>query len=475
MDCGGGSIAEREKHIPRLLKVSEAKRLVNASPYPGFKYFTPPYLDLYTYGSDGAITTITSANLTANCQYGGATAGYCHPGIIHLLDGHLQWDVTKDGYGNLRYGLNPRVNSSKTTLTGTPICVYEIRNWFPYGGAGGLKGNEEEYTFSVLPNDTLELTVGKGGDGGAAGFKGTQGGVTKVVHKRGGAILQTYQAQGGLGGQGAASSGPAIGASELFGGEGAGGTKGADADTSAQDAEANSSGGGGGGFCPRSARSGSSCSKGGKGASGKIELTYDIITPGGGGGAGASANEIEYKVTPGERIVFTIGKGGDAGGSNMIGKAGNKTTVMENHIIFNPGLGGGFGVGGSGGVLQINSSKAKLPVVSGVAAANIGKGQNGGNGKMLPNKNFGFDGGIGGMTFLNYFGGCGGGIIEDENAERLCQTSSRADGMEAKSHNAVKDEFGGQGGGGGGVTMSNSTLGAGGAGSDGYLRIRWGD
>lgn len=85
-------------------------------------------------------------------------------------------------------------------------CVRPLKKFNNYSGAGGASGAVLETTISVLPKDTFEITIGNGGNGGAAKTKGSQGGTTKVVHKRGGVELGTYYVKGGLGGNAATTN-----------------------------------------------------------------------------------------------------------------------------------------------------------------------------------------------------------------------------------------------------------------------------
>lgn len=459
--------------------------------------------------------TIFEGSNVPKCQPG----WQCRPAFDNFCGADAVWASNPGKTYVLRWlGRNSIfVGETVGTHSASVRCVRPLIRYTRFSGAGGASGAQLTKTISVLPNDKFEIQIGQGGTGGVVGSaNGKQGGETIITHWRGSTKLGVFSVKGALGGYGATASanGAPNAASNCTDGctiqsyqgtagsqnsGGSGGrvknqgtaTKGGElyidpnrtANQRATSIEieyakgknATAAGfGGGGGFTPPWAASSNNFYQGGRGGNGKVDISYDLITPGGGGGAGANADEIEYKVTPGERLVFTIGKGGIGGASNQAGKNGSATTIMENHIIFNPGSGGTFGNGGNGGVLKINTSKAKPKEVSGVSTSNIGLGQKGERGQMLPNINFGFDGGSGGTTFLGYFGGCGGGIIQDENTQRACQTPSRQDAVETRTHNAVKNEYGGSGGGGGGVKAGSTTLGAGSDGADGYLRIRWG-
>ena len=363
-------------HHARLLKVSEMQRIINASPAPNFKYLAPQYLDVYMMYDNYPTTAVTANYVTTNCQWPGGDS-YCHHGDHPLQDGTFIWTTNKDGYGNYGYcnGL-PCTSTGKAGHSGIPFCVYEIRDWTPYGGSGGASGAKYTQTISVLPSDTLEITIGTGGNGGSAGGNGSQGGATKIVHKRGAVVKGTYYANGGIGGNRATTSGvgaqtstlatcsSASGCSQVVstnsgkgyagtettGGKGAGEVEGGTPDANPVAAGNNTSYGGGGGFCPRGSKSASSCQKGAKGGSGKVEISYRVMLGGSGGGSGArvggvdsSTNkdyEIKYKVAEGDRIVFEVGSGGSGGSAGQDGLNGTATIIGDNKIVFLAGEGG---------------------------------------------------------------------------------------------------------------------------------------
>ena len=301
--CYNGNNYDAEKHHTYLMKASEMQRILEASPAPNFKYLTPQYLDIYAMYNEYPTTAVTANDVTTNCSWTGGT-GYCHHGEVPLTNGFMQWITVKDYDGSYRFnnGL-PYVWSGNTGYSGIPLCVYEIRDWTPYGGSGGASGAKYTQTISVLPSDTLEITIGTGGNGGSAGSNGSQGGATKIVHKRGAVVKGTYYANGGVGGNRATTSGvgaqtsvlatcsSASGCSQVVstedgkgyagtdttGGKGAGEVEGGTPDANPVAAGNNTSYGGGGGFCPRGSKSASSCQKGAKGGSGKVEISYRVM------------------------------------------------------------------------------------------------------------------------------------------------------------------------------------------------------
>ena len=96
--------------------------------------------------------------------------------------------------------------SSKDTSAFQAKCVRPLKHVSAFSGAGGASGAVLEKNINVLPNDTFEITIGTGGNGGASKTNGSQGATTKVVHKRGGVELGTYYVKGGLGGKAATAT-----------------------------------------------------------------------------------------------------------------------------------------------------------------------------------------------------------------------------------------------------------------------------
>ena len=479
-------------------------------------------------------------------------------------------------------------------------CVKSLKYYNNYSGSGGSSGAVLEKTINVLPNDTFEITIGQGGAGGASKTKGSQGGTTKIVHKRKNIELGTYYVKGGLGGNPATTS--AHGSAYLnnttssgttpsgtcysrnrkdtsdsftggntscttisYSGESGSSTKGGNGGRvkntgTINNGEASSGGylyvdssrtanqratneeirlakgqnastagfGGGGGLTPAWANSTSHFYQGGKGANGKVEITYKVALPGGGGGSSArvagvdnnnKAYEIIYKVSEGDRIVFKVGSGGSGGIENQDGLNGSATVVGDNDIVFLAGEGGKTATdtdknnlkGGRGGYtsyineednIQSNIQtgiklKSKTPPITYTINPpnNSFKGQNGTRGGVpeadtiqsgytITNTifSYGFNGGMGASPFnveksktaasISCGGGIQGTLGQTTNLKYLC-TSGNTKGNDARNHDPVNNEFGGSGGGGGGVKDDSFEQGTGGNGSSGYLRIRW--
>ena len=539
----------------------------------------------------------------------GSDNGTCSPYKVPSYDGKaLAW-VTYD----------PDTGTSGTQLeaysTGEPLsirCVREIWSYSNYSGAGGASGAQMVRTIFVLPKDTLTVSIGTGGNGGAAKANGAQGGTTQITHKRNGSTIGTYYVKGGFGGYGATESANgsayantstttpsgtcyakylkngswyedtncgtegapsysgASGSSSRGGnggrvrntgtindgGASSGGylyvdntrtahtistateqrcAKGQNAGYLNANCKTNTSGsfdsafsgfGGGGGLTPAWATGTEHFYGGGKGANGKINITYRVNLPGGGGGSasrvgGVNAEgkmyEIKYKVEEGSRVVVKIGAGGSGAAAGGDGVNGEATIVGDNHIVFLGGQGGKVatqsqknsllgGSGGNSGYINQDgnntSNSLGLVIKSGVdvgytISSSSFKGQKGRNGGLQKTSStsstditddiwkYGFSGGVGGSpfgikkqeTYIVPSVTCGGGIsaiygTKSDPNSYIC-TSGMLTGGKAKVHDPVNNEFGGSGGGGGGVIDTSLDLGDGSNGTSGYLRIRW--
>ena len=521
----------------------------------------------------------------------GAEANWCAPYAIVGSNGVFLWNGS---------GVGRRLVKTKYGGASSVRCVKPVSNYTTYSASGGASGAVLEKTINVLPNDTFEITIGQGGAGGASKTKGSQGGTTKIVHKRKNIELGTYYVKGGLGGNPATTSAHGSAYSNnttssgttpsgtcysrnrkdtsdsftggntscttiSYSGESGSSTKGGNGGRvkntgSINNGEASSGGylyvdssrtanqratneeirlakgqnastpgfGGGGGLTPAWANSTSHFYQGGKGANGKVEITYKVALPGGGGGSSArvagvdnnnKAYEIIYKVSEGDRIVFKVGSGGSGGIENQDGLNGSATVVGDNDIVFLAGEGGKTATdtdknnlkGGRGGYtsyineednIQSNIQtgiklKSKTPPITYTINPpnNSFKGQNGTRGGVpeadtiqsgytITNTifSYGFNGGMGASPFnveksktaasISCGGGISGTLGQTTNLKYLC-TSGNTKGNDARNHDPVNNEFGGSGGGGGGVKDDSFEQGAGGNGSSGYLRIRW--
>ena len=533
---------------------------------------------------------IAICNINSGCN--GAFQNYCIEAYV--------WSSEKEAlgrHGTCGFGIR---NGYTEDAAQSVRCVRSLNRYTRYSGAGGSSGAILEKTINVLPNDTFEITIGQGGAAGASKSKGSQGGTTKIIHKRKNIELGTYYVKGGLGGNPAATSSHGKAYSNnttssgttpegicyaksrkdtsdsftggntscttiSYSGESGSSTKGGNGGRvkntgSINNGEASSGGylyvdssrtanqratneeirlakgqnastpgfGGGGGLTPAWANSTSHFYQGGKGANGKVEITYKVALPGGGGGSSArvagvdnnnKAYEIIYKVSEGDRIVFKVGSGGSGGIENQDGLNGSATVVGDNDIVFLAGEGGKTATesdknnlkGGRGGYtsyineednIQSNIQtgiklKSKTPPITYTINPpnNSFKGQNGTRGGVpeadtiqsgytINNTifSYGFNGGMGASPFnveksktaasISCGGGIQGTLGQTTNLKYLC-TSGNTKGNDARNHDPVNNEFGGSGGGGGGVKDDSFEQGTGGNGSSGYLRIRW--
>ncbi len=353
------------------------------------------------------------------------------------------------------------------------------------GGGGG--------STAILNAGTMVFEAPGGGGGGGGGAIAscidTRGyGYSLPGGGNGGGTLNKNFGRGGGGGQtwcdgwrliaGSGGSGYMAGANGSAGGNRASGGGGGGGE-----------GGVGGGKGTLSSIFGTS--KCNAGCSGAIKLWYDVAAvanglkcqyyaksnSGGGGGAG----QIwigEISVTPGQKLNFNIGIGGEGTssyGSNGYGRNGGdggetsvsigSTTLMsvsggkggkyessdnETYINNTYGMGGGIktasATAGANAVKYVNWKGSNFHT----------GGENGGSAKSYTN---GGGGGRGGQLYnLN------GVLVKGGN-----EGGAQSNGVDALSSN-----YGAGGGGGGGVINDGKTPGHGGRGANGYIYIEWG-
>lgn len=357
------------------------------------------------------VSTVPTCYMGGQNSAIGSDNSYGYPAQNWLSGAQVLSMWWRDGCGSPGVSSYPSNENNAYSV----FCAYELDNWNQYSGAGGASGAVGEWkdgnALNVLPGDILYITIGNGGLGGSAGNKGSNGGVTQVVHKRGSVEMGTYTVNGGLGGNPATSSanGAKYGDSTVHpantcyqrkrketsdpitqgnyscksrsqsgnagtqtnGGNGAGvvNQSGSIAQGGGVDSGEGSLGtgysattvgfGGGGGTCARGVRNPASCSNGGTGKSGQVVIEYSIALPGAGGGAGTrvggttneKANEIAYKVTEGTRVVVKIGAGGSGGVAGQNGTNGEPTIVGGDEIVF---------LGGEKGYVATTQKKTDL-------------------------------------------------------------------------------------------------------------------
>ncbi len=369
--------------LPNNTKNIAMGRLLSKNEYNNIVKFAPQYLG--ANGLDLCFWEHADVNLNTTpiafprCSFAnfctGSSNNYCYNLGIYLDAGYVH---NQGWYDEAHTG-------DRTTHAYSVLCVRNLTVRELYSGAGGYSGAGFEKSINVLPDDKLEITIGKGGEGGSSqGGAGKQGGTTQLVHKRGSNVLGTYYVKGGLGGEGAKSGSSGVNTAEatsddtcyakfknkvqdstyttsktcsilsyagkdgddgntidrykaiVYAGEGGkfknegSAAKGAALDSgdtvNGRGYSATQSGfGGGGGFC---ARGKTSCEKGGSGADGKIEIKYTVMLPGAGGGAGTRV-----------------------GGVNSMGVAHEiKYKVKEgSRIVFEVGAGGAGGAAAQDG------------------------------------------------------------------------------------------------------------------------------
>ena len=146
------------------------------------------------YGAEEAGVPICV--IDSGCK--GANMDYCIESYV--------WAKEKTAYGRHGTNVNTLGSAYGPDAAYSTRCVRSLNRYNRYSGAGGASGAVMEKTINVLPKDVFEVTIGSGGNGGASKTKGSQGGTTKIVHKRGGVELGTYYVKGGLGGNPATTS-----------------------------------------------------------------------------------------------------------------------------------------------------------------------------------------------------------------------------------------------------------------------------
>ena len=124
---------------------------------------------------------IPKASWSDDCPRGGDKS--CSPFILWQYSSggtFPYWEFTNSKYTHLIHYPNNLSNIEAFSVR----CVRSLNRYTRYSASGGSSGAVLEKTINVLPNDTFEITIGQGGAGGASKSKGSQGGTTKIVHKR---------------------------------------------------------------------------------------------------------------------------------------------------------------------------------------------------------------------------------------------------------------------------------------------------
>ncbi len=345
------------------------------------------------------------------------------------------------------------------------------------GGGGGGGGSD----------------VGSGGGGGGATFFGRYGnsadaGFFLVAPGGGGGgggtdsipCIYATGAGGGGGGKGGGKGGRIGGASSYGGSAATGGNPGSNTSNAAGAAGGKSPMGnsycaGGNGYGAALGKTASS------GQNGYMEISWNALQDAfscmyyqpANSGAGGGAGQIwigELSVTPGEKLNFNIGIGGNrttSYGAN--GNNGGSTSITNNNgttlISVSGGKGGkyesdetyinnSYGIGGGIKTSNVDSSLAKYV-----------------NWKKTNFHTGGENGGVG-KTPSNGAGGGKGGQLYDLNGTLL--KGGIEGGAQSNGSDALITNYGTGGGGGGGVINDGGTPGLGGKGANGYIYVEWG-
>ncbi len=359
----------------------------------------------------------------------------------------LGGDDTAGGGG----GGGPTTISTSSNTSGTILFqvgggggaggyVHETSNWTSGGGGGGGGG----------------YGGGGGGGGASVSSRGTGGGGGSGTHTITQILGYGTGATGGSGGTGV----------KVYGGKGGNGY-------------------GGGGSTIFGSNYCDAVSGKTNGKPGALKLFYPagntgvtkglkceyFMPPNSGGGGGAGQIWIgELSVTPGEKLNFNIGIGGNrttSYGAN--GNNGGSTSITNNNgttlISVSGGKGGkyesdetyinnSYGIGGGIKTSNVDSSLAKYV-----------------NWKKTNFHTGGENGGVG-KTPSNGAGGGKGGQLYDLNGTLL--KGGIEGGAQSNGSDALITNYGTGGGGGGGVINDGGTPGLGGKGANGYIYVEWG-
>lgn len=222
--------------------------------------------------------------------------------------------------------------------------------------------------------------------------------------------------------------------------------------------------------------------KGGSGANGVAEITYDLIyqaAAGGGGGGGAFAHIENISVTPGTTYTIRIGGGGSGGAvANNGGDGGESKVIFGDKTYSISGAKGGLtgtsatntqqvvhGLGGLGA--EVNSTLNSYAT----SAKNGYRGEDG------TSVSLGSAGGCGGKSGIESAGGCGG--LYDNGLNCSATTTFGSSAIFVQPENIFNKQYGSAaaGGGGGGWAYNYSLYPnnpSGGAdGQNGYVYVYW--
>ena len=224
------------------------------------------------------------------------------------------------------------------------------------------------------------------------------------------------------------------------------------------------------------------------GGGNKFKCQYRDKTNSGAGGGAGQVWIGEISVTPGQKLNFNIGMGGNGGnsnnanisGNNHDGKNGGDTSIYAGStklVSVSGGKGGKYETnntyisnsGGYGGGMIISDA-------DGIASGNLTNYSKTNNWTGIDINTFksmaGLNGSQGNTIANGAGGGAGGNTIKRDGTVSLGAVSVNA---ETNGNNALSTNYGSGGSGGGGVVNYGGIKGIGGKGANGYIYIEWGN
>ena len=156
----------------RLPNLAEVNKFAKMSKKYGVEVYGYNMLNACTYNyraypgaqyEDYQILDIAHCHASTNCT-GAERGSYCAP--------FRMWSSTAVDFFHLERANNIIALSLDEDVAASVRCVKSVSKYNNYSGAGGASGAIMEKTINVLPKDVFEITIGSGGNGGAARTKG---------------------------------------------------------------------------------------------------------------------------------------------------------------------------------------------------------------------------------------------------------------------------------------------------------------
>ncbi len=196
-------------------------------------------------------------------------------------------------------------------------------------------------------------------------------------------------------------------------------------------------------------------------------LVYSVMTPGTGGGGAAAASFKENNFAIATPYTFTVGAGGAGGNAGQTGQNGGDTSFTINTTSHISG-GGKGGLTIAAGASSVNVSALGGTCTGGdCTAGSVPVEQPNTLKSWVGGANTAFNNEATSTTFRGGLGGCNGADTLSD-----CAQVNGYNGMDYKKTSLSKIEtVGGTGGGGG--SCNNSGCGTGGAGGNGYVRLKY--